>query len=252
MVTTILLILIGIAVGIFIISLGGGGGAIYLGVLTAFFNLAPASAAATSIITALPALVIGSWAYYRKGLINFHLGNRMMIAAIPSILVGFFISPFLPEKIYKIIIGLILVALGIQIIYKLYHNAPSKESKISPKTASIGYGIVGGLMVGIAGLSGGGPITAGLLILGAPMATASATSAYVLVGMSTVGALLHLTSGSGAIDWGAAAGLIIGSLFGALMAPPVILWLTKKPHRAFYVKLFLGLFIIVMGIKTIL
>lgn len=250
--TTILLIIIGIAVGVFIISLGGGGGAVYLGVLTAFFNLAPASAAATSIITALPALILGSWSYYRKGLINFHLGNRMLIAAIPSILVGFFISPYIPKHLYEIIIGLILIALGVQIIYKLYHNAPSKDKKHSATGASIMYGILGGLMVGIAGLSGGGAITAGLLILGASMASASATSSYVLVGMSVVGALLHLTSGSGNIDWGAAAGLIIGSLFGSLLAPPVIVWLTKKPQRAFMIKLFLGVFIIIMGIKTML
>lgn len=248
--STVLLILVGLAVGVFVISLGGGGGAIYLGVLTALFQLPPANAAATSIVTALPALVLGSWSYYRKGLINFHLGNRMMIAAIPSIFVGYFISPFIPEKIYKIIIGLILVFLGLQIFYKLYHNAPAKESKISPQTASVCYGILGGLMVGIAGLSGGGPITAGLLILGAPMAGASATSAYVLVGMSIVGALLHLTGGT--IDWHAAGGLILGSLVGSVLAPPVIIWMTKKPHRAFYVKMFMGLFIIVMGIKTMI
>lgn len=173
-----------------------------------------------------------------------------MVAAIPSIFVGYFISPFIPEKIYKVVIGLILVFLGLQIFYKLYHNTPAKKKGISPQTASIGYGILGGLMVGIAGLSGGGPITAGLLILGAPMAAASATSAYVLVGMSIVGALLHLTGGT--IDWQAAGGLIIGSLVGSVLAPPVIIWMTKKPQRAFYVKLFMGLFIIVMGIKTMI
>lgn len=85
------LILIGLAVGVFVISLGGGGGAIYLGVLTAIFQLPPATAAATSIVTALPALILGSLAYYRQGLINFQLGNRMMLSAIPSIIVGYLI-----------------------------------------------------------------------------------------------------------------------------------------------------------------
>lgn len=245
----LLLIAIGLAVGVFVISLGGGGGAIYLGVLTAIFQLPPASAAATSIVTALPALILGSISYYRKRLINFHLGNRMMIAAIPSIFVGYLISPLIPTKIYKLIIGIILILLGLQIFYKLYHNAPTKDDETSAKTASIGYGILGGLMVGIAGLSGGGPITAGLLVLGASMAEASATSAYVLVGMSIVGALLHLAGGT--VDWNAAIGLIVGSLGGSLLAPPVIIWLTKKPQRAFYIKLFMGVFIILMGIKTL-
>ena len=117
----ILLIAVGLLVGVFVISLGGGGGAIYLGVLTALFNLPPATAAATSIVTALPALVLGSWSYYRRGMINFHLGNRMLVAAIPSIFVGFWLSSWLPEKISKLVIGLILAVLGIQLIYKVYH-----------------------------------------------------------------------------------------------------------------------------------
>lgn len=234
--------------GVFVISLGGGGGAIYLGVLTALFNLPPATAAATSIVTALPALLVGAWSYYRRGMIEFRLGNRMLVAAIPSIFIGFWISPWLPEKLYKLVIGLILAALGIRIIYKTYHR--SAKQPTSSKWGSIAYGVIGGLMVGVAGLSGGGPITAGLLLLGVGMANASATSAYVLVGMSTVGALLHLSGG--AVDWQAAGGLIVGSLVGALLAPPVILWLTRKPQRALVIKLILGAMLIVMGIKTIL
>lgn len=244
----ILLIAVGLLVGIFVISLGGGGGAIYLGVLTALFNLPPATAAATSIVTALPALLVGAWSYYRRGMIEFRLGNRMLVAAIPSIFIGFWISPWLPEKLYKLVIGLILAALGIQIIYKTYHQ--SAKQPTSSKWGSIAYGVIGGLMVGVAGLSGGGPITAGLLLLGVGMANASATSAYVLVGMSIVGALLHLSGG--AVDWQAAGGLIVGSLVGALLAPPVILWLTRKPQRALVIKVILGAMLIVMGIKTIL
>lgn len=247
----LLMVIVGLAVGIFVISLGGGGGAIYLGVLTAIFQLSPGAAAATSIVTSLPALIMGSWSYYRRGLIDFSLGNRMMIAAIPSIFVGFFISPFFPERVYKIIIGAILAFLGAQLIYKVYRQTDNKQAgRVSAKTASVLYGIMGGLMVGIAGLSGGGLITTGLLLLGASMAEASATSSYVLVGMSIVGALLHISGGN--IDWHAAGGLIAGSLVGAFLAPPVVLWMTAKPNRARIVKLFMGVFIIVMGIRTAL
>ena len=247
----LLMVIVGLAVGIFVISLGGGGGAIYLGVLTAIFQLSPSAAAATSIVTSLPALVMGSWSYYRRGLINFKLGNRMLVAAIPSIFVGFFISPWLPERVYKLVIGLILMFLGVQLIIKVYRQPKEgRSARLSPQAASVLYGIMGGLMVGIAGLSGGGPITTGLLLLGASMTSASATSAYVLVGMSIVGALLHISGGS--IDWHAAGGLIAGSLVGAFLAPPIVLWMTAKPARARIVKLFMGIFIIVMGLRTAL
>ncbi|MFR0771174.1 MAG: sulfite exporter TauE/SafE family protein [Limosilactobacillus pontis] len=241
----ILLITVGLLVGIFVISLGGGGGAIYLGVLTALFSLPPATAAATSIVTALPALVLGSWAYYRRGMIDFHLGNRMLVAAIPSIFVGFWLSPWLPEQTYKLVIGLILVALGIQLIYKVYHQPVRKQVASKWGRSLRDSRWPDGRY---RGLSGGGPITAGLLLLNVRMANASATSAYVLVGMSVVGAILHLTGGS--VDRAAAGGLVAGSLVGALLAPPVILWLTRKSQRTLIIKLVLGIMLILMGIKT--
>lgn len=246
----ILMIIVGLLVGVFVISTGGGGGAIYLGVLTAFFKLSPSSAAATSIVTALPALILGCYEYYRRHLIDFHLGVRMLIAAIPSILVGFWLAPFIPEKLYTVLIGLILIALGSQLFYRTYRTKKlTSRRNESAGRASFGYGILGGLMVGIAGLSGGGPITSGLLILGAPLANASATSSFVLVGMSVVGTLLHLSSGN--VDWSAALGLIIGSLAGAMMAPPMILWMTAKLQRAWIIKLLVAILIITMGVRTL-
>lgn len=242
------LIIVGFVVGSLMIALGGGGGAIYLGILSGLMQLPPATAAATSIITALPALILGAWKYYQRRMINFHLGNRMLISAIPSIIVGYLISPYLPTKIYKAVMGIILICLGIQLLYGLYHHSDRHHTRVSPGMASIFYGILGGLMVGIAGLSGGGAVTTGLLILGVSVAQTSATSSYVLTGMSIVGAICHFSGGQ--IDWHIAIGLIIGSLIGANFAPQIILWLTKQPKRALYVKLFLGLFIIVMGLRT--
>lgn len=249
MIRILLMIPIGLLVGAVMLALGGGGGAIYLGILAGIMGLSPAIAAATSIITALPALIMGSYSYYRRGMINFSLGNRMMIAAIPSVVIGYFISPFLPEKIYRLVMGLILVYLGGQIIYGLLHHSDkSQKHLISPKVASVLYGILGGLMVGIASLSGGGAITTGLLLLGVSVANTSAASSYVLVGMSLVGAILRLTGGH--VDWGAAIGLIIGSLVGARLAPSIILWMTNNPKRTYYVKMFMGIFVVLMGLKT--
>lgn len=59
---------IGLLVGAVMLALGGGGGAIYLGILAGIMGLPPAIAAATSIITALPALIMGSYSYYRRGI----------------------------------------------------------------------------------------------------------------------------------------------------------------------------------------
>ncbi|AVL00928.1 sulfite exporter TauE/SafE family protein [Pediococcus inopinatus] len=243
-----LLIVIGLFVGLFVISMGGGGGAIYLGVLTAVFNLAPASAAATSIITALPSLAIGCWLYYRQGQINFHLGNTMLISAIPSVIIGALIAPFIPTKLYNLIIGLILFILGVQVLYKLRTSSQPQEAH-SSKLLPLIFGAISGLMVGVAGLSGGGPIMAGLLVMGASMIQASATSSYVLICMSVIGAITHLSGGQ--IDWSVGISLMCGAIIGAAIAPKLM----KKVavgRGAVILKIIMGVLLIFMGLKTFL
>ncbi len=61
----IYLIITGFIIGTIVITLGGGGAAFYLGILTTVFGLGPASAAATSLVTSFPSLLIGSYSYFR-------------------------------------------------------------------------------------------------------------------------------------------------------------------------------------------
>ncbi|MFN1208389.1 TSUP family transporter, partial [Enterococcus lactis] len=79
----IFLIVFGVAVGMLTILLGGGGGAIYLGILTGVIGLNAANAASTSLVTSLPPLIIGAISYYRQGKIDVKIGNQMLIAALP-------------------------------------------------------------------------------------------------------------------------------------------------------------------------
>ena len=55
-----LLGLIGLIIGTFVILFGGGGAAIYLAILTGLFGLNAATASSTSLVTALPSLIIGA------------------------------------------------------------------------------------------------------------------------------------------------------------------------------------------------
>ena len=242
-----LLIVIGLFVGLFVISMGGGGGAIYLGVLTAVFNLAPASAAATSIITALPSLAIGCWLYYRQGQINFHLGNTMLISAIPSVIIGALIAPFIPTKLYNLIIGLILFILGVQVLYKLRTSSQPQEAH-SSKLLPLILGAISGLMAG-GRVKRWRPIMAGLLVMGASMIQASATSSYVLICMSVIGAITHLSGGQ--IDWSVGISLMCGAIIGAAIAPKLM----KKVavgRGAVILKIIMGVLLIFMGLKTFL
>jgi uncharacterized membrane protein YfcA len=260
--------IVGIVIGMIVIAFGGGGAAIYLGVLTAVFHLAPAAAAATSIVTALPSILIGVIGYWRQGKIDVKLGNRMLLTALPAVLIGSLAAPYIPQTLYSWIIGVILIALGLQIsLAKSKKNAkdekapsstptPSSTTRtvfaISNRTKASLFGVLSGLMMGVAGLSGGGPVLAGLLLMGLELFNATATSSYVLAGMSILGAGLHLATGG--VDWSAGLPLMIGAMIGAVLAPLLVKALGSRMQgsQAQGVKRVLGILFVAMGIKTIL
>ncbi|GEO69291.1 sulfite exporter TauE/SafE family protein [Levilactobacillus acidifarinae] len=244
MLTMVWLGLIGVVVGTFVIALGGGGAAIYLGILASGFHLSPAVAAATSIVTALPSIIIGTVGYFRQGKINFKIGNQMMVAALPAVVVGLLVSPKIPTAWYQWLLALILIGLGVQILVKRHASRPTQPNRFA---ASV-YGVISGLMVGVAGLSGGGPVLAGLLLLGLDTFQATATSTYVLVGMSLLGAAFHLTTGN--IYWTAGIPLIIGTVIGALLAPIVVKFLSREGHGSHLNFVIAGL-LIFMGVKSL-
>lgn len=247
----ILLGIIGLIIGTFVILFGGGGAAIYLGILTGLFGLRASAAAATSLVTVLPSLMMGTWRYYRQGQINTKVGNQMLVTAIPAVIVGSLISGYIPNSIYTWLIGLILIVLGLN----MFLQKTSKNTSVNDKVAHSArlkagiYGILGGLMVGVAGMSGGAVIIAGLFLLGLQAFNATATSAYVLVFMTAVGTLFHIAGGQ--VDWSAGLPLMIGALFGAMIAPKLSLKLAKTQSIK-YMKPAIGVFLALLGIKSLL
>lgn len=248
--TIFFLVIFGIIVGMLTILLGGGGGAIYLGILTGLIGLNAANAASTSLVTSLPPLIIGAISYYRQGKIDVKIGNQMLIAAIPSVVAGSILSHFIPDSFYKWIIGLIMVVLGANMLRKRKSKDESviNNSNNDRIKASL-YGCLAGLMVGVAGMSGGAVITAGLFILGLETFNATATSTYVLAFMSTVGMLFHLAGGS--VDWHAGLPLTLGAVIGAIIAPMLASGLAKSSISK-YLKPFIGTMLVLLGIKSLL
>ena len=169
----------------------------------------------------------------------------MLLSAIPAVVIGALLAPYIPNHIYRWVIGIILIILGLRIV--IQKNQQSSVKKHTLLMASM-YGILSGLMVGIAGLSGGGPVLAGLLIMGLDMFQAVATSSYVLVGLSVIGAGMHLTGGQ--VDWQLGLPLMIGAAVGALIAPLLVKKVSSTSHSG-AVKWVMALLLVLMGINTI-
>jgi uncharacterized protein len=104
-----------------------------------------------------------------------------------------------------------------------------------------GFGLIGGIMSGLVGLSGGTPITAGLMILGCGAFEVVGTSIFVLVGVSILSFLLHL--GLGGVDWMLVGLLAIGTVSGAFVGPVLL----KHTNKDKFEKVMQPVLIIMIG-----
>ncbi|MDD9150319.1 MULTISPECIES: sulfite exporter TauE/SafE family protein [unclassified Sporolactobacillus] len=225
MIHYIALPIVGLLVGIFIVSLGGGGGAIYVGILMTLFHISPEVAASTSLATMIPTLAAGTYSHWKAGNVNLKLGKYMSAGGIAGVLIGALLSGMIPAFWYSKIAGVIFVLLSIQMLVSIIgkrkkeqHSAVSQRPFTFWKIcAALAYGVLGGVMCGLLGLSGGGPIVAGLFVLGSSMTESAGTSVFVLTALSIVGLLMHLSLGN--IDWGLVGLLLLGTVMGALIGP---------------------------------
>lgn len=249
---SILLGILGLIIGTFVILFGGGGAAIYLGILTGMLRLGAAAAASTSLITALPSLLIGAYSYTRQGKIDFKIGNQMLITAIPAVIIGSLGAHFIPNTVYTWLVGLILLVLGLNMLWQYFQTAHEKKAPSPttyPRLKAGLYGGLGGLMVGVAGMSGGAVIIAGLFLLRLKAFRATATSTYVVAAMTIIGALFHTAAGQ--VNWQAGLPLMIGAILGALIAPRLALVLAKT-RITNYLKPVIGILLAILGLKSLL
>lgn len=225
--TVFFLPLVGFLTGLLIISLGGGGGAVYVGALTAIFNIPPAIAASTSLATAIPTTAVGAFSHWKAGNVKLRIGSIMLAGGLTGALAGSLFSGVLPPSLYNKITGIVLILLSLQMGLSVIRKkkAAAGEASHSHLKALL-FGLLGGVMVGLVGLSGGGPIVAGLLILGCSPLEAVGTSVFVICGMSVVGFLAHLSLGR--IDWPLVGLLTIGTAAGAFAGPLLLSHVNRK------------------------
>ncbi|TWH52006.1 sulfite exporter TauE/SafE family protein [Sporomusa sp. KB1] len=221
--------LVGFLIGLLIISLGGGGGGIYVGILTAFFNVPPAIAAATSLATIIPTTTIGTFSHWKAGNVNLHFGLIMMGGAVIGAIVGSLCSDLLPQSLYTKLTGILLLILGVQMIMAYHKKNKDKlkdeqitnyERNASDTIKAVIYGFLGGVMSGLVGVSGTTPIVAGLTVLGCGALETVGTSVFVLVGISIAGFVMHL--GLGNVNWMLVGLLVLGTMSGAFLAPIIL------------------------------
>jgi uncharacterized protein len=216
----------GFFVGLLVIAVGGGGGAFYMGILTAFFNIPPAVAVSTSLATIIPTTATGSFSHWRAGNVNVRFGLTMLAGGVIGSIVGSLCSSLLPQSLYNRLTGVIMLFLSARMFVVYLRKKRGKvgdaghtdgEKKKSDVVKAVAFGFLGGAISGLIGLSGGGPIIAGLAIMGCGALETVGTSVLVLLGISITGFTMHL--GLGSVQWKLVGLLIIGTMSGAFVGP---------------------------------
>jgi uncharacterized protein len=245
-------IFIGVALGL----IGGGGSILTVPVLVYLFSVDAVLATAYSLFIVGATSVIGSFSYFKKGLVHI---KTAVVFGIPSIISVFatraWIVPAIPQHIFSI--GsftvtksvLLMLLFAVLMIFASYSMIKKDQlaADDTPQKQRFNYplilieGTVVGILTGLVGAGGGFLIIPALVVLSKlPMKEAVGTSLVIIAAKSLIGFLGE--SGETVIDWlfllKVSAFAIIGIFIGMALSKRVD---GSKLKPAF------GWFVLVMG-----
>lgn len=249
-------ILIGVALGL----IGGGGSILTVPVLVYLFAIEPMVATAYSLFIVGLTSSIGSFSYFKKGLVNI---KTAIVFGVPSIIAVFatraFIVPAIPAEV--LVIGnfvvtnsmLMMVLFAILMLAASYSMIKKDKRPLSelPTEQKFNYplilieGAVVGILTGLVGAGGGFLIIPALVILSKlPMKEAVGTSLVIIAAKSLIG--FFGESSETVINWNLlftiSAFAIVGIFIGTALAKKVD---GNKLKPAF------GWFVLLMGLYII-
>ena len=229
---------LGVFTGIYGTLVGVGGGTILTPVFLIVFGLTSATAAGTALTLVAINSVSGSIGYYRAGLVDVRSGYFFAIAAIPGSLIAPFFITTTPDRLFKLLLGILLLLLSTLLILRPGEVSELVDEKATTKlkknTDSDGNGnrrwnflfaerclesrrgarfrynfniyLATSLNIALGFLSsffgtGGGFIRTPLLIscFGFPVPVAAATSIFALAIYASFGGAIHIMQGN--VEW---------------------------------------------------
>lgn len=250
-------IFIGISLGL----IGGGGSILTVPVLVYLFGIDAFLATEYSLFIVGISSLVGSFSYFKKGLVDFKTAFIFGVLSIVSIfLTRNFLLSLIPDEVFRMgnfivtkDIFLLLLFAGLMIVssYKMIQKSVVLKSETinSEKNNTLlaaGEGSVVGILTGLIGAGGGFMIIPALVnLLKTPMKVAIGTSLVIISLNSLIGffsSMNHIK-----IEWNLLATItaiaIVGIIIGSQLSKKID---GKKLKPAF------GWFILVMGIYIII
>jgi uncharacterized membrane protein YfcA len=227
-----LFVLLGFVAGGFGTLIGAGGGFVLLPLLVFLYPQdPPAVLTAISLSVVFANATSGTIAYARMGRVDVRAGLWFALAGLPGALLGAAVTQRLNHRVFDPMLGLVLLLGALAILIRSRSAGEASQTtgtrllierdgtrhSYTPRlalgaTLSAGVGFLSSLL-GI----GGGVIHVPLMVaaLGFPTHVATATSHFVLAGLSLAAVLVHARVGTLALGWSRALPLAVGAVMGA-------------------------------------
>lgn len=250
-------IFIGIALGL----IGGGGSILTVPVLVYLFSVDAVLATAYSMFVVGTTSIVGSFSYFKKGLVNI---RTAIVFGIPSIaavyLTRAYIVPAIPTEVFhfggvtwtKNMLVMVLFALLMIVASYSMIKKDRQTTDDLPQQQKFNYplilveGTMVGILTGLVGAGGGFLIIPALVVLSKlPMKEAVGTSLVIIAAKSLIG--FFGDSGEGAINW---TFLLLVTIF-AIIGIVIGMTLSKKIDGN-KLKPAFGWFVLLMGIYILL
>ncbi len=269
----ILLGLIGLGAGAGIMGalFGLGGGVIFVPVLMLVFGMAPAEAAAVSLVGIIAGSVGASSVFIEKGLSNIRLGLLLEVTTTIGAIAGAIIAGYLQDWLLSLIFCAVMIYSAIRMILSpekiveptdsegrmcFTYKDESNDDDITYEVQNVKAGgltcVFAGMMSSMTGVGGGAiKVPVMNLIMHVPMKAASSTSSYMIGITAFSGAITYFVSGQ--LDLAFAGGVAIGAFIGAIAGSYAARKIdTKHLRRYFSVVLFIMSALVLLRVGGIL
>lgn len=226
------LIIIGLLAGVLGALFGIGGGIIIIPMLTIFYGMSAADAAAVSLIGIVATSVGGTLYYMENKVTNIRLGLLLEISTIIGSMIGVFLALALESWIIMLVFSAVLTLTAIKMLLNpsmdvtgtedgefSYNDLRTGETiRYDIEHKGIGFSscVLAGIISSLTGV-GGGLIKVPIMnmVMKVPMKAATATSSYMIGITAFSGSILYFLSGH--VDLEMAAFVAIGTFLGAVI-----------------------------------
>ena len=223
----------GLAIGVAVGMLGGGGSVLAVPILVYILGQDVESATTTSLVVVTAGALAGGLGHARAGRVCWRHAGSFTAAAVPGVLAGTLAAEAVSGSLLLAGFAVIMVAAARATWQKAESDADGADDFAPQGNAcpplrlprDILAGIVVGFLTGFFGVGGGFLIVPTLaLALAFTMRTAVGTSLAIITGTSLIGLAVHLLAGrelDGSLTVAMAVSCVAGALAGARIADRV-------------------------------